>query len=546
MFQKILLLGLIAILATGLFAQEIKIGRYQTDLDGQTGILTVFHTIPSFGKTFFAGYVNYGASNELVFGMLQRTFYQSHLSFQCYLPPTFSSKCQHFAGEWSHDEQSWIGEQWGENITGKKTAVVHGALSPYTPEARILETLLQSVSITGDGSLIAAEQQEPVLIDQCDNGWLVKWGGVKVLVLQGSHYQMGVAHGQLLKLEARQTIEAYLAFAAAQGMTQAKLIALYQQQEQYIPQAYKDEMNGLAHSSGLQLAQIQAAHAIPTAFHCSGAALWGTTSADLKAYHTRSLDYPLNIGGDNPIQQNGVVVVYRPSGGYAHVVIGWSGFCGCVTGMNTQGISLGEMTSKSKDENYAGMPMIFMLRHILEKASSLEQSTTIMKNGPRTCGYNFIVVDGKILKGLAVEVNRSKLKEFSTYQDNVEPHFALSSAIRRTNHFVDKELAESQREEYPPHSFYPKSWLLYQSISYFIAQNSGKFDPKLMVTLLKLYPAASACHHQAVFCPSDQRFWVSFARSPKQFGEKAGAQNFAFVPLDLKKIIQYQPPPPEK
>ena len=265
---------------------------------------------------------------------------------------------------------------------------------------------------------------------------------------------MGLQQGKLLAKETAEDARAFLQewVVGKAGLSQSELGRISDSLRPFIPKDYMDEMRGLADGSGVPINEIHLLHAIPTRFHCTGAAAFGKATADRRLYHTRSLDYSLDIGDGKAIQENAVVVVYRPDEGNAHAVLSWAGFIGCVSGMNDKGISIGEMGNSCRDESYSGMPMIFMLREALRTCDALDEVVEFIGKAPRTCGFTFIVGDGKIPSACALEVSHSRMAVGLTgdAKSSPPPHFPIPNAVRRGNYFVDKKMAAIQRDVYDP------------------------------------------------------------------------------------------------
>ena len=366
-------------------------------------------------------------------------------------------------------------------------------------------------------------------------------GGQRLLHVQGSPRARGLQHGRRLREEVQRGLRAFLDYAADRGLGRDRLLATFARMRPHIPEGYLEEMAGLAEGAGISLKTVHAAHMIPAHFHCSGAAVWGRATADHKLYHTRSLDYAINIGGsERAVQESALTLVIRPDQGHAHVVVGWAGFVGCVSGMNEAGISVGEMGSRSRDETEDGLPMVFLLREVLVKSRTLEQAVRIFQESPRTAGYNFIVADGNQPAAVALEVNRSRVAVFHPGDDRTPPHFPIADTVRRVNHFVDPVLAATQRDPYDPRQSSRASWLFYQTLSSFLRQRHGRITETTMVDQLRLYPPRTPCLHQAVFCPTDRAFWVSHATSPGRT-RLPGAQNRPFYRFDLPALLRGEP-----
>ncbi|MBI3099091.1 MAG: hypothetical protein HYY93_12740 [Planctomycetes bacterium] len=320
---------------------------------------------------------------------------------------------------------------------------------------------------------------------------------------------------------------------------------MWKEAEPFVPRKFKDELRGLADGAGLPLDRVIAAHILPEKYHCSGYATWGKGTRDGKLYHYRSLDYGCHIGREKRIQENACLILREPADGVASAVVGWAGTIGCVSGMNAAGISIGEMGSSSDDESYAGVPMWFLLRDILDRSKTLNEALDLMRKGPRTCGYNFIFSDGSIPRAVAVEVTRTKMAVFEAGDrgEDLQPHWSLPHGVRRVNHFISPELAKTQRQMYPPMIEESGSWMGYEAIGKYVEEHDGQFDPEGMVALCRLYPPSHDCLHQAVFCPTDGRLWVSNALSPS-VTEYYGAQNQTFYPYDLGALLRTRPEPP--
>ncbi|MEE2886668.1 MAG: C45 family peptidase [Planctomycetota bacterium] len=371
---------------------------------------------------------------------------------------------------------------------------------------------------------------------------LYRYGSQQVLVLRGSPYQMGMDHGRLLGSAVRTVIREGLAWTHRAGLSRAQLTTISDQSWPHIPQTYKDEMRGLAEGSGALFQDIRMLHAMPSKFHCSGAAAAGSATVDGKLYHTRSLDYPLEIGVDDRMQNHAVLIVRQPDDGLANAVVSWAGFLGAVTGMNLAGISIGEMGSASRDEDYAGMPMIFMLREALRRARTLDQALEIFRRGPRTCGFNFIIGSGDEGLAVALEVTRQQffVSGFGDPAENVAPHTAMNNMVRRTNHFVGENTARTQRRDgqgYHPEVYMAASWRRYQLITRYLEQARGRLDAQTMIDLLRKYPTGHACLHQAVMCATDRKIWVAQAIDDRD-SPAAGAQNQQFYQYDLLELLR--------
>ena len=53
--------------------------------------------------------------------------------------------------------------------------------------------------------------------------------------------------------------------------------------------------------------------------------------------------------------------------------------CSDIVVLNLRGISVGEMGSNSSDEDYAGVPMIFLVREVLRRSKTLDEAVAIFQ-----------------------------------------------------------------------------------------------------------------------------------------------------------------------
>jgi len=382
----------------------------------------------------------------------------------------------------------------------------------------------------------------PEKVAETGRAALFRYGAQRVLVAHGSPREMGRAHGRLLRDDVRRNVHAFLHDWAIgrRGRTRAELQAIWDRIAKHVPAHYHQELEGLAEGSGVPLDDLRLVHAIPSRYHCTGTAATGAVTRDGKVYHTRSLDYALDIGDTHRPQSSAILLVAAPDDGVPHAVVTWAGFVGCVTGMNVAGVSVGEMGSSSSDETYDGFPMVFLMRETLRLAESVQDAKDIWRKAPRTCGYNFVFCDADEV--CAVECNRSRIRFFGPGDegDDTAPHYGIDGIVRRCNHFVDRALAATQRDAYDPRASSGSSWSAYRMQGEFLKERRGEIDAATMIELLRQYPPSHPCLHQAVMCPTDGTLWVSHARDPAK-DPLAGAQNQAFYRYDLKSLLGDEP-----
>jgi hypothetical protein len=283
------------------------------------------------------------------------------------------------------------------------------------------------------------------------------------------------------------------------------------------------EMQGLADGANISYIDVlvhQAMHDIRMAGGCSGFVVFGNATVDGHLYHGRNgdLGFPPEI---RPLQ-TGRVTVYEPENGNAYVTFGGFGYIWTYGGMNSKGITVGHSGSTSTDVTLNGTPFGLMLKQVLQYSSNITEAIDIICQTPRTTGRNILLGDSRNLNAAAVEISANYSKVFwpGDPAEDIEPHYSIPNAVRRANHYVDPELAATQRSPYDPRLYDPRygwgySWLRYEKLSELIEDNYGNIGAEKAMEFMRTppvawYPINSWC---TLFDSTDLELWVAWANS---------------------------------
>jgi len=330
--------------------------------------------------------------------------------------------------------------------------------------------------VTGERTLLATHGA----------GRLERHDGTKVLFLKGSPEDMGEQHGTLLKDEVRDLVKRVL-YGVGIGSSFEKGRWFFGEIEQcvsrlspYIDNRTLREMDAMAHAAGLDPQEIRLANFFPEMFHCSGFALLGSATQGGRIYHGRILDYMKGIG----LERNAVVTVFQPDQGHAWVNIGYAGFTGSVTAMNDQHISIGEMGGRGEG-NWDGKPMAQLVREVMEKASTLDEAVAIMRQGPRTCEYYYVIADGNAHQAVGIKAT----PELFEVVGAGEAHPQLDTPIKDT-----VLLSAGDR---------------YRELVRRTQAGWGKFDADSARELMTRPVCMNSNIHSVLFAPDTLDFWVA-------------------------------------
>jgi len=385
---------------------------------------------------------------------------------------------------------------------------------------------------------------EVKLVDEEGAGKLYQVGEHPMLVMEGTPEEMGYQHGRLLAKQIHHVLtEGYGPKALwDRGYTKEYVNAQSERMEKFFPEEIKQELHGVVkglHAAGVEdltyedvrtaITQAEILHFPPDGPpSCSNFACWGKWTPDGRLLHGRNLDW--NINGD--AQDDHVLLVWRPKGGIPFMMVGWAGGIGSVSGMNSKGITIGEMTLPSPDATFDGLPLLLQMRLVLEKTSSLDDAVALLKNCNRTSGWNFIIGDGKIPDGRALETDAKYCTDFKPMdpkETEETGHWGMEDCVRRTNHPVAMDqlmrLALAFGQEFDIHveteedlkALLPvlqtqNSWLRYEWLSKEIERQPGAVDANAAIQILATGPVyGDDTLHSWVCDPSNNAIYVANA-----------------------------------
>jgi len=341
-------------------------------------------------------------------------------------------------------------------------------------------------------------------------GLLLSINGQKLVLLQGTPYEIGFQHGKPLRKEVKKLVETILIIA--DSTKPGILEEAWERTKKFIPERYLQELEGLSAGSGIPLRKIQLVNSFPEISHCSGIYLTGKTTEKGQTYHVRILDYITEAF----IQDFSVVMLIRNNKYNTIMTAGFAGFTGCVTDMNDKRICIGEMGGAGYG-NYDGIPMVFLMRKALEEARDLQEAIEIFKKGPRTCEYYYLITDGKIPDSRGLYCTHDKFEIFTPGQ---------------------KELPEG-------FEFFPEDTILmtgsdrYRILRERIVENYGKINLEKLIEIIKRPVSMSGNLHNAIFLPEEMKMFLAVAKRAYEKDFQACYQ--VYNEFDLKFLMGYFP-----
>ncbi len=352
--------------------------------------------------------------------------------------------------------------------------------------------------------------------------YLEEVDGTKVLHLKGTPYEMGYQRGVLLKDLIQRSLSRFdelLELAKQEvGLPKfaSKLIldVAWRLCSPHIPKRYARELEGVADGAEVSLQDLRRVHVVSviTERGCSSFAVWGKATADGKLYHGRNFDWIMEAG----IQDTAVTVCYEPEGLNSFISVGYACAIGVLSGMNNRKVSIAQIGATNKDRRIDGIPLEFLLRRILEEASTLDQATEIIKKARHTVGYNYVIADGDENRALAYETCANHVAIFTDNdpRETVEYAIPIENAVMRADEAMDPTIRSLQTCANAPNLPYGSNSYdhRYKGMATRIKENYGKIDQQIALEILKAVAMVNVNLHSVLYCPTDLELWVAHAK----------------------------------
>jgi hypothetical protein len=376
---------------------------------------------------------------------------------------------------------------------------------------RLLRTIALAVTLAAAAASAAGASPalEVVARDPGGHGLLCRLEGKTILLVAGTPEQMGAAHGVLLKDKFQKLSDRVLYLVGGLDSVHGNVWFLDRMAEierrtgPHIPKRFFDEIDAGAKAAGMSQRDGRYANLFPERFHCSGVAVRGKASRDGRVYHARVLDYMRDIN----LQGAAAVQVFMPDGRNKWMSLGYAGFIGTVTAMNEKGLAVGEMGGRGEGD-WDGMPMSFLLRDIMERASTVEEALEIFRKTPRTCEYYYVLSDKSRNLAAVCTTPRELTVLRPGQQHPLLPHVPEDTVLISGD---ERAKVLSQR----------------------LQESFGQIDAARMIEIIKRPVAMSSNLHDAIFSPETLDMWFADA------GRHTPACDERYVRCNLGELIRF-------
>jgi isopenicillin-N N-acyltransferase like protein len=382
-------------------------------------------------------------------------------------------------------------------------------------------------------------------VDPHAKGRIEQVEGLTVLHLKGSPYEMGYQHGALARKQVQETMalvdgllkEAKEDVGLPRFAAEFLLGSEYRICLPYIPERYQRELEGLADGAEVDLNKLRWLLVISelTERYCSAFAVFGKATGNGKLYHGRNLDWMMNTG----LQNDAALICYEPDGFTPFASAGYLGSIGVLSGMNVEGISISQIGATTNDNSYRGIPLMVLLRRILEEAHDVDKATELITKSKRTIGYNYVVADGQAMTARAYETCAHHCAVFTDNDPKETAEYAIriENAVFRADDAMDPAVRSFQTcsNGFPNLPYGSESYdHRYKGIATDIKAHYGAIDEKVALEILKNAAMRNINLHSVLYSSTDLEMWVANAKG------KEDAWKQPYVHFDLKQLFGLQ------
>jgi hypothetical protein len=286
-------------------------------------------------------------------------------------------------------------------------------------------------------------------------GSVEKRGDIAVLRLEGTPYQMGLQHGELLPEGVQAAADVLVndlaysvifSYAETSGLEEMFLQHSYpdvlEECDGLVISARKAGVEGYSYEDCINAANLliiieQLADMNPggcTQFVADGAATIGG-----RTVHARNMDWArLQFVIDNPL-----IIVRKPKGKIPWVEVGIPGVLLTLTAMNAEGLAVANNENMSKaDRDSEGNSHPQMARQIMQECASLDEAEAFLRAQDHASAETLVISDWKSGDAAVFEMSANHMGVRRLDENGI---------VYATNHFAHPEMAPLHDERAPDH-----------------------------------------------------------------------------------------------
>ena len=398
--------------------------------------------------------------------------------------------------------------------------------SPKSKTFRVGVAAAMLLALTSVVVLINAHAENAISYYPADSSEQGKWTGrlervdahLVILTVRGTASERGEAHGRLLGAEVAILVASVRKNLSRDGAPNyKKCVDGARTMAAFVDPDVVTELKACAAAAKvdadeLMLAQLFGDVNRANASSCSAFAAFGEATTGGKLLVGRNFDYAGNgLEGGVPL-----ILQEIPTGegaGHSFVTLGYAGILNGWTAMNTDGLCASNNTLYGGKDSLEGMSTCFMLRHIVEYASTVEQGVELIQKSKRACTTGMMVAG----KNAAGAWDARFVEYDSKNVAVVEPVHGIVQATNRRQKLVFGDEK--------PDSLTPMTCARYETMKKHLDEWKGtlSFEAKERNPTADKHVYMGINLHSALLDPAGQRIRAAFATGD---GAPAGEKVF--------------------
>ncbi|MBN1691784.1 MAG: hypothetical protein JW901_12285 [Dehalococcoidia bacterium] len=289
-------------------------------------------------------------------------------------------------------------------------------------------------------------------------------GIVPMLEVQGDYYEMGLQYGALLRPEITSgmvAMEKILRWNADEmGVPFPALVGIIKYQARRmagaLPQKYQDEMRGVSDGSGLPYDTVISCclfYDVGMGMGCTGVLMRGPDGSIIQGRNNDTAAF-----GGEELARMTVVVRYKAKGANVVTHMDQPLYMGVETGYSDKGLTFGEETLYVKKPDPNGYSLPYLIRMVMEEASSLDQIYPYFDKYHTIGAYGCVWSDLHAGRGAVVQLTptawvKNELKDTLLWNFNriYDPDLAKQqvASVNVSNSNIDREAVASTCPQKP-------------------------------------------------------------------------------------------------
>ena len=202
---------------------------------------------------------------------------------------------------------------------------------------------------------------------------------------------------------------------------------------------------------------------------CTSFAAWGKQTVGGRLLLGRNFDFE----GGEVFDREKAVLIFRSPDRIPFVSVAWPGMAGVVTGVNAKQLYVSINAARTDAPLQPGIPMAFLVREILERASSIKQAIKIIREYKVMVPEALLIADGKVPEAVVVELAPDKLAV----------RRSASGAVGVANHFVTPKFKSDASNDWLRR--YTTSDQRYKRLVQLMARFGGKLDAQTVAMIMR-------------------------------------------------------------